>query len=263
MKKALSKPPRGEEKNEECRMKNEKCHPDGNSSLSTSHSSLSPLPLGGAGGGLPSLIFDLDGTLLDTLDDLWASVNHALASFSLPLRSRTEVRQFLGNGAKVLIHKSLPEDSDKTLEEQVLSTFRQHYLLHSLDQTHPYEGIIPLLQQCKTLGLKTAIVSNKPHAAVQELHQHFFPTLIDLAIGEQQPHIRRKPNPDMVLKAMEQMEVSPDSCIYIGDSEVDIETAQNAHIPCIAVSWGFRDKSFLQSFSVPIIDSPKEIWQYI
>jgi phosphoglycolate phosphatase len=273
MRKAPSKPPRGEEKNEECRMKNEKCHPDGNSSLFTSHSSLSPLPLGGAGGGLPlphregqgggSFIFDLDGTLLDTLDDLWASVNHALASFSLPLRSRIEVRQFLGNGAKVLIHKSLPEDSDKTLEEQVLSTFRQHYLLHSLDQTHPYEGIIPLLQQCKALGLKTAIVSNKPHAAVQELHQHFFPTLIDLAIGEQQPNIRRKPNPDMVLKAMEQLEVSPDSCIYIGDSEVDIETAQNAHIPCIAVSWGFRDKSFLQSFSVPIIDSPKEIWQYI
>ncbi|MBQ2587460.1 MAG: HAD hydrolase-like protein, partial [Bacteroidaceae bacterium] len=109
-----------------------------------------PLPhREGQGGG--SFIFDLDGTLLDTLDDLWASVNHALASFSLPLRSRTEVRQFLGNGAKVLIHKSLPEDSDKTLEEQVLSTFRQHYLLHSLDQTHPYEGIIPLLQQCKAL----------------------------------------------------------------------------------------------------------------
>ena len=247
MKKAPSKPPRGE-----AFFKSEACHPDGFS-----------LPLGGAGGGL-SLIFDLDGTLLDTLDDLWASVNHALASFSLPLRSRTEVRQFLGNGAKVLIHKSLPEDSDKTLEEQVLSTFRQHYLLHSLDQTHPYEGIIPLLQQCKAFGLKTAIVSNKPHAAVQELHQHFFPTLLDLAIGEQQPKIRRKPHPDMVLHAMKQLGSTQQECLYIGDSEVDMETAKNAGIACISVAWGFRDRSFLESLGAPVIvDSPEEILLHI
>ena len=210
------------------------------------------------------MIFDLDGTLLDTLDDLWASVNHALASFSLPLRSKAEVRQFLGNGAKVLIHKSLPEYSDKTLEEQVLTTFRQHYLLHSLDQTHPYEGVIPLLQQCKALGLKTAIVSNKPNAVVLELHQYFFSSLIDIAIGEQQPKIRRKPHPDMVLYVMKQLGATPQECLYVGDSEVDMATAQNAGIPCISVAWGFRDRSFLESSGAPVIvDSPEEILNHI
>ena len=247
MKKALSKPPRGE-----AVFKSEACHPDG---LSLPHRE---------GQGGESLIFDLDGTLLDTLDDLWASVNHALASFSLPLRSKEEVRQFLGNGAKVLIHKSLPSDSTPELEEAVLATFRQHYLHHSLDATQPYAGILPLLQQCKALGLKTAIVSNKPNAVVQELHQSFFPSLIDLAIGEQQPKIRRKPHPDMVLHAMKQLGSTPQECLYIGDSEVDMETAKNAGIACISVSWGFRDRSFLESLGASVIvDSPEEILLHI
>ena len=210
------------------------------------------------------MIFDLDGTLLDTLDDLWASVNHALASFSLPLRSKAEVRQFLGNGAKVLIHKSLPTDSSPELEEAVLATFRQHYLLHSLDATQPYAGTTSLLQQCKALGLKTAIVSNKPNAVVQELHQSFFSSFIDLAIGEQQPMIRRKPHPDMVLHAMKQLESTPQECLYVGDSEVDMETAKNAGIPCISVAWGFRDRSFLESLGASVIvDAPEEILHHI
>ena len=211
-----------------------------------------------------TLIFDLDGTLLDTLDDLWASVNHALAYFSLPLRSKAEVRQFLGNGARVLIHQSLPADCTTELEEKVFSEFRKHYLIHSIDSTKPYAGIPSLLQQCKALGMKTAIVSNKPNAVVQELHKSFFPSLIDLAIGEQQPKIRRKPYPDMVLHAMTQLGSTPQECIYVGDSEVDVETAKNAGIPCISVAWGFRDRSFLEASDASIIvDFPEEILLHI
>ena len=174
------------------------------------------------------------------------------------------MRQFLGNGAKVLIHKSLPTDSSPELEEAVLATFRQHYLLHSLDATQPYPGTTSLLQQCKALGLKTAIVSNKPNAVVQELHQSFFSSFIDLAIGEQQPMIRRKPHPDMVLHAMKQLGSTPQECLYVGDSEVDMETAKNAGIPCISVAWGFRDRSFLESLGASVIvDAPEEILHQI
>ena len=219
-----------------------------------------------------TLIFDLDGTLLDTLDDLWASVNHALAHFSLHLRSKCEVRQFLGNGARYLIHQSLAAPScassapaeeafvSPDLEERVLREFQSYYLEHSLDRTRPYPGIPELLRTCRQRDYRTAIVSNKPDAAVQELHRRFFADTIDLAIGEQQPAIRRKPAPDMVLAALRQLPAD-DHVFYIGDSEVDIATARNAAIPCIAVSWGFRDRDFLasQGYAHTIIDTPSAL----
>lgn len=214
-------------------------------------------------GGEVFLIFDLDGTLLDTLEDLWASVNHALAQFSLPLRSMCEVRQFLGNGAKVLIHQSLPAEAPAELEERVFAAFRQHYLRHNQDNTHPYPGIIDMLRQCKALGYRTAIVSNKPNAAVQQLHQRFFADVIDIAIGEQQPHIRRKPAPDMVYAVLEQLkQLHPnyEHSVYIGDSEVDIATARAADLPCICVDWGFRDRRFLADMGAThIIHLPEEL----
>lgn len=214
------------------------------------------------------LIFDLDGTLLDTLEDLWASVNHALAQFSLPLRSMCEIRQFLGNGAQVLIHQSLPADAPTHIEERVFAAFRQHYLQHNQDRTRPYFGIQNMLRQCKTLGYRTAIVSNKPDAAVQQLHQRFFTDVIDVAIG-QQPNIRRKPAPDMVFAAIAKLEeMSPlhtegkqKKVFYIGDSEVDIATARAAEIPCICVDWGFRDRHFLrQQGATHIIHQPDELF---
>lgn len=202
------------------------------------------------------LIFDLDGTLLDTLEDLWASVNHALAQFSLPLRSMCEVRQFLGNGARYLISQSVGEQH-ASLSEAVYDAFRSYYLLHSSDHTRPYPGILDLLRQCKARGYHTAIVSNKPDAAVQQLHQRFFADVIDFAIGEQQPHIRRKPAPDMVYAALQRFRGKG---IYIGDSEVDLATARAASLPCISVDWGFRDRQFLvEQGAQHIIHLPEEL----
>ena len=243
------------------------------------------------------LVFDLDGTLLDTLDDLWASVNHALAHFSLPLRSKDEVRRFLGNGVQVLMQKAIGEETADTHKgghegapafADVLAVFRSHYLRHSLDRTQPYPGINNLLRTCKSRGYHTAIVSNKPDAAVQELRQRFFADTIDLAIGEQQPAIRRKPAPDMVHAALSLLRGDEktrrqedrntrrredgnkrrredEPVYYIGDSEVDIQTARNADIPCIAVSWGFRDRSFLaaQGYAQAIIDTPAQLLDII
>lgn len=204
-------------------------------------------------------IFDLDGTLLNTLDDLWASVNHSLAQNYLPPRSKEEVRSFLGNGAKELLRKSVPSDCDTQTFEQVFSCFRQHYVAHAMDTTRPYEGVIELLAQLKNKGIRTAIVSNKPDAAVQELYHHFFEDVVDIAIGEC-PEVRRKPSPDMLLKALEQLGCSQEDALYVGDSEVDIATASNSGLPCISVSWGFRDRDFLLSHGATvIIDHPSEL----
>jgi phosphoglycolate phosphatase len=204
-------------------------------------------------------IFDLDGTLLNTLDDLWASVNHSLAQNYLPPRSKEEVRSFLGNGAKELLRKSVPSDCDTQTFEQVFACFRQHYVAHAMDTTRPYEGVIELLAQLKNKGIRTAIVSNKPDAAVQELYHHFFEDVVDIAIGEC-PEVRRKPSPDMLLKALEQLGCSQDDALYVGDSEVDIATASNSGLPCISVSWGFRDRDFLLTHGATvIIDHPSEL----
>ena len=210
-----------------------------------------------------AIIFDLDGTLLNTLDDLYSSVNHALAQFNLPVRSKWEVRSYLGNGVRRLVEHALPERCDPNLTEKVFNEFRTYYLEHSLDCTQPYEGIIAMLKQCKTKGLKTAIVSNKLNLAVQDLHQRFFTDCIDVAIGET-PDVKRKPAPDMVKKAIELLGCKHDEAVYVGDSEVDLATAHNASLPCIAVSWGFRDKDFLiEQGAKTIIDSPSELLNVI
>jgi len=204
-------------------------------------------------------IFDLDGTLLNTLDDLWASVNHSLAQNYLPPRSKEEVRSFLGNGAKELLRKSVPSDCDTQTFEQVFACFRQHYVAHAMDTTRPYEGVMELLAQLKNKGIRTAIVSNKPNAAVQELYHHFFEDVVDIAIGEC-PEVRRKPSPDMLLKALEQLGCNQEDALYVGDSEVDIATASNSGLPCISVSWGFRDRDFLLTHGATvIIDHPSEL----
>ena len=210
-----------------------------------------------------AIIFDLDGTLLNTLDDLYSSVNHALAQFNLPVRSKWEVRSFLGNGIRRLVEHALPEGCDPILTEKVFNEFRAYYLEHSLDCTQPYEDIIPMLQQCKALGKSTAIVSNKLNLAVQDLHQRFFRDCIDVAIGET-PDVKRKPAPDMVKKAIELLGCKHSEAVYVGDSEVDLATARNASLPCIAVSWGFRDKDFLiEQKAQTIIDTPQQLIEII
>ena len=206
-------------------------------------------------------IFDLDGTLLDTLGDLHASCNYALRSHGLPERSLDEVRQFVGNGVKKLMIRATPDKVVcPSLEfEDVYQTFRQHYLLHSLDTTLPYPGIMEMLQTLREQGKNVAVVSNKFYAATQELCRHFFGDLAQVAIGEREG-IRRKPAPDTVLEALRQLDAPLQGAVYIGDSDVDIETAHNCDLPCISVLWGFRDRDFLLAHGADtLIHYPQEL----
>ena len=197
-------------------------------------------------------IFDLDGTLLDTLGDLAASVNFALRAHGMPEHSHDDVRRFVGNGVRKLMERAIPEGAGNPCFNETFATFRQHYMAHSLDTTRPYEGISEALETLKARGCHLAVVSNKMMAATQELCHHFFPDTIEVAIGEDEATgIRRKPAPDTVFAALRQLNdislTSKSSAVYVGDSDVDILTARNAGIPCISVLWGFRDRDFLLS----------------
>jgi phosphoglycolate phosphatase len=193
-----------------------------------------------------SYIFDLDGTLLDTLDDLAAATNHALRVHGMPEHSRDDVRRFVGNGVRKLVERAVPEGTDEQQTEAVLTTFRSYYLAHSLDRTRPYEGIPELLTGLKQRGCRLAVVSNKFCAATEELCRHFFPDTIGVAIGENEAAgIRKKPAPDTVLAALRQLGTGAEGAVYVGDSDVDIATARHAGLPCISVLWGFRDRDFL------------------
>lgn len=210
-----------------------------------------------------AVIFDLDGTLLDTLGDLHAAVNHALRAFGFPERSLDEVRRFIGNGVVKLMQRATPEGTDKETDEKCLEAFREYYLIHMRDTTAPYEGMIPLIESLRSKGIKTAVVSNKLHQAVYELCLDYFPGLIDEAIGVSVEK-ERKPSPVNVYKAMEKLGVTADECIYIGDSEVDVQTSHNADVKCISVTWGFRDRKELIKAGAEIIcDSCSEIMEII
>ena len=189
-------------------------------------------------------VFDLDGTLLETLKDLAASTNYALRTHNMPEHSIEDIRMFVGNGVKKLMERAIPNGIENSQFEDVYATFRQHYLEHNLDTTKPYEGIPELLAELKARGKKLAIVSNKFYAATQELARHFFPDTIEVAIGERE-NIKKKPAPDTVIEALRQLGASKETAVYIGDSDVDIMTAKNCDMPCVSVLWGFRDKEFL------------------
>ena len=193
-----------------------------------------------------TIIFDLDGTLLDTLQDLCLSVNYALRRCGFPERSLEEVRTFVGNGVRMLIHRAVPQDTPQPEEEACFQEFRAHYVLHCQDHTRPYPGIGEMLKSLKEKGHRMGIVSNKLQAGVTELHQAWFQETIDVAVGESEG-IRRKPAPDMVFRALSELGSTADDAVYIGDSDVDLETARQAGIPCISVLWGFRDRAFLSA----------------
>ena len=206
-------------------------------------------------------IFDLDGTLLDTLGDLAASVNHALRTHGLPEHSIDDVRRFVGNGVRKLMERAVPDGAANPLFDETFATFRQYYMAHSLDTTRPYEGIPETLEALKARGCHLAVVSNKMMAATQELCYHFFPSTIEVAIGEDEAAgIRRKPAPDTVFAALKALGVGKEDAVYVGDSDVDIQTARNADIPCISVLWGFRDRDFLlQNGAETFISTPSEL----
>lgn len=202
--------------------------------------------------GYAAAIFDLDGTLLDTLDDLMSSVNYALALYDQPLRSRDEVRLSVGNGIRNLVRTSLPQDADEALFDEVFIAFKDHYREHAMDTTKPYPGIVAVLRHLRTRGIRCAVVSNKADAAVQMLIDHYFPGAFDAVVGERESEgIRRKPAPDTLNEVMRQVGLKKRDVVYIGDSEVDIETAANAQCDCIAVTWGFRTRDWLEDKGAP------------
>ena len=193
-----------------------------------------------------SILFDLDGTLLDTLDDLANSVNYALRTHHLPERSHTEIRSFLGNGIRNLMLDAVGRGMSDEAFEPVFQTFRTYYVEHCLDKSKPFAGIIDLLKALQQRGITMAVVSNKLHPAVVELNERFFKDYITSAVGESAT-VRRKPNPDAVLADLSELGCSKDEAVYVGDSEVDLHTAQNAGMQCMLVLWGFRDEDFLRS----------------
>ncbi len=210
-----------------------------------------------------NIIFDLDGTLLNTLEDLRDSVNFALRRFSFPERSTDEIRRFVGNGVARLIHLTVPEGTDESTEDKCLSVFKEHYKGNMKNKTAPYPGIIELLQNLNSLGIKCAVVSNKFEPAVIDLCKGYFPSLVCAAVGQTDTR-RKKPEPDGVLYAMELLGASSSDTVYVGDSEVDVLTAKNSSLPCIGVSWGFRSRDVLKSSGAEYIaDSTDDILNII
>lgn len=205
-------------------------------------------------------VFDLDGTLLDTLEDLYLATNRALEHHGLPLRTREEVRMFVGNGVEMLIRRAVPAGSDEDTIRTVLADFKTIYAAICEDHTAPYEGIVALLTALKTEGIPVAVVSNKFDAATKQLCRKYFGDLVEIAVGER-PGIRKKPCPDTVFEALSVLGVSAEDSVYIGDSDVDIETARGAGMPCISVTWGLRDEQFLLEHGAKtLVHSPEELW---
>ena len=191
-----------------------------------------------------AVIFDLDGTLTDTLADLRNSVNFALNRFGFPERTTEEIRNFVGNGVRRLIYLSVPENTPEEVSESCLSVFKEHYAANSLVETKPYDGIIDTLKTLKENKIKTAVVTNKMNSAAVDIVDYFFGNLIDVTVG-QIDGMAQKPQPDGIYKVLEKLEVSKEKAVYVGDSEVDCITAKNAEISCIGVTWGFRDRDVL------------------
>lgn len=208
-----------------------------------------------------TVVFDLDGTLLDTLDDLMNSVNYALESNGYPARTRDEVRRFVGNGILLLMQRALPSGQENPDFEKVFAGFKEHYGIHCNDLTKPYDGIMELLELLKEKGVKMAIVSNKADFAVKELSEIYFKGIIPVAIGEKESEgIRKKPAPDTVMEALRQLGSTTENAVYVGDSEVDLATAENCGMDYILCEWGFREREKLEELGGKVfVKKPSEI----
>ena len=208
-----------------------------------------------------TVIFDLDGTLLDTLEDLYRATNMALDRHSLPTRTRDEVRMFVGNGVEMLIRRAVPAGTDEGTIRTVLAEFKAIYAAICEDHTAPYAGILDLLTRLRAEGISVAVVSNKFDEATKKLCRKYFGELVEVAVGEH-AGVRKKPAPDTVFEALRELGADAPSALYVGDSDVDIETARNAGMPCISVTWGLRDEDFLLKHgATTLIHEPHELLQ--
>ena len=209
------------------------------------------------------VIFDMDGTILDTLEDLANSLNYALDLFGFPRRTLQEVRRFVGNGIRRLIECGVPAGTAEEKIEEVCKIFSAHYKSHCFERTSPYVGVPEVLQALRDRGVPIAVVSNKADFAVQELCERYFPGVFDVVVGERAA-VRKKPAPDSVNAVLEMLQIDRRDAVYVGDSEVDIATAENAAMDCIAVSWGFRDEAVLKAHNAKVIvDEPAKLLKFL
>lgn len=215
---------------------------------------------------IKTIIFDLDGTLLNTIGDLTDAVNFVMRSYGEPEHTEEEVLSFVGNGNRNLMIRAIPDGENCPTFEEQFAAFKEYYVAHDCVRTAPYDGILELLTELKTRGVKMGIVSNKMHDAVVSLSKHFFADTIDFACGVGEGR-QIKPARDIPDAVMQALSADPETTVYIGDSDVDFKTASNAKLPCLLVSWGFRPRSLLESFltegAVGIADSPAEILEML
>lgn len=198
------------------------------------------------------VVFDMDGTILDTLDDLKNSVNYALEKCGYPLRTKDEIRGFVGNGIPKLIERAVPNFLSTEEQKVVYDIFTEHYKIHCKDKTCPYDGIKNAITAIKNSGMKTCVVSNKDDYAVKELSKLYFGNLFDFSLGRKDG-VEKKPAPDMVNAALKYFGISKKDAVYIGDSDVDYQTAENSDLPFIGVSWGFKGREFLKKLGAEVI----------
>lgn len=214
---------------------------------------------------IDTIIFDLDGTLLNTLEDLTDSVNHAMRQFGLPEHTIEDVRTFVGNGAAKLIERAVPQGRENAGYDAVLSAFRKYYQAHCEEKTRPYDGVPEMLAQLKRAGYRMAIVSNKPDGAVKQLYEKYFGAYVQAAVGEH-PGAKKKPAPDMVCQALAELASDASRAVYVGDSEVDLQTAANVPMPCISVMWGFRTREELYAAGADrdsMVRTPQELLSFL
>lgn len=206
-----------------------------------------------------AVIFDMDGTILNTLEDLKNATNYSLRQFGMPERSLEEVRMFVGNGIRKLVERAVPAGTSEEKIAQVFDVFLEYYEIHSADNTSPYPGILELVEKLKESGIKTAVSTNKADVPAQELGREYFNGIFDLIVG-QQDGLKVKPAPDSVNKILSILDIQKKDAIYIGDSDVDVQTAKNSGLDFIGVSWGFRGREFLEKNGAKnIVDNANEI----
>lgn len=212
---------------------------------------------------ITTIVWDMDGTVLNTLIDLRDSVNYVLRKYNMPEHTIEEYRRFFGSGIRYALECAVVDGTPSETIDEMLPIFKEHYDVHCLDNTCPYDGILDAMKKLKEKGYKMAIVSNKIDSAVKELNEKFFKEYVDVAIGET-PGTKRKPAPDMVEQALNELGSSKEESIYIGDSEVDLQTARNSNLPCISVLWGFRDRDYLiEQGATTFAETPEELIQLL